>query len=330
VKRSVLALVVALFAGIAVFGAAATLGVTSKKVDSFGADQAATTSSSTPGDTTAPTLVSLEMFDASTAGVGSTPNGKVDRVVATFNEPLQGSSSNTPWTLVGTPSGGVKGALSVVANSTVATLTITEGAGDADTAVGTFTVALAQDAGGIRDVAGNQASFPATSPTDRAKPIPVSLTIANGTGTAGRPDQGDTLSVKWSEELLTSSLCGSGFSAGAEFSGNLNQDNFVRIANLSPQDELTASMSCGLNFGSVALGSASFVGSTTSFGANAAGGRSSALWAPATRTFRLSLGSGVGTAVSAAVEAVYTPDTDIEDLADNNATGSVRTTAVQF
>ena len=66
----------------------------------------------------------------------------------------------------------------------VATLTIAEGAGAPDTAVGSFTLALAAGATGIRDAAGNQSSFAAAAPTDGAKPALVTMTMldvnANG------------------------------------------------------------------------------------------------------------------------------------------------------
>ena len=59
----------------------------------------------------------------------------------------------------------------------VATLTIAEGAGAPDTAVGSFTVALSTGATGIRDAAGNLSSFAATSPADGARPVLVAGTL---------------------------------------------------------------------------------------------------------------------------------------------------------
>ena len=55
------------------------------------------------------------------------------------------------------PCGGTLASVAVAAPTV--TLTITEGAGAADTSVGSFTVALAPDPTGIRDAAGNLASF---------------------------------------------------------------------------------------------------------------------------------------------------------------------------
>ena len=102
-------------------------------------------------------------------------NGKVDRALAVFSESLAAySAGTTPWTLTNVPSGGNLTTVSV--SSATATLTITEGAGAPDTAVDSFTIALASNATGIRDAAGNQANFTTTTPTDGAGPVPVSVT----------------------------------------------------------------------------------------------------------------------------------------------------------
>ena len=100
-------------------------------------------------------------------------NGKVDRVSADFSEPLAASTDTAPWTLTNVPSGG--SLASVATAAATATLTISEGAGAANTAVGTFRVTLAASATGIRDAAGNQSSFGSTAPTDQATPVLISL-----------------------------------------------------------------------------------------------------------------------------------------------------------
>jgi hypothetical protein len=70
----------------------------------------------------------------------------------------------------------------------VATLTLNEGAGAANTAVGSFTVALAANAAGVRDAAGNQASFAATAPADKAAPALLSLQMLDNNAN-GRVDR---------------------------------------------------------------------------------------------------------------------------------------------
>ncbi|MDB5064422.1 MAG: hypothetical protein JWM18_856, partial [Chloroflexi bacterium] len=105
----------------------------------------ASTASNTAGvtwDRTVPTLVSLQMLDTNA-------DGRVDQVRATFSETLVASTITAPWTLANVPSGGTLSSVSV--SGAVATLTLTEGAGAADTSVGSFTAALATNASGIRD-----------------------------------------------------------------------------------------------------------------------------------------------------------------------------------
>ncbi len=128
-----------------------------------------------PTDGIAPVRTAMVMQDVN-------GNGKVDRVVVTFSETLASSTDTAPWTLANVPSGGTLS--SVATAGAVATLTLAEGAGAADTAVGSFTVALSVSATGIRDAAGNMSSFAAAAPTDGAKPALVSMTMldvnANG------------------------------------------------------------------------------------------------------------------------------------------------------
>lgn len=140
---------------------------------------------------TGPRLVSLELFDDNS-------NGRIDRVAATFDEALQASTDKAPWTLANVPSGGTL--VGVSTSGSTATLVIGEGAGPADTAVGSFTVALAANSTGVRDLAGNPASFAATAPTDKAGPVIMALTqpVRN---TVGLMESGDTLEITFSEPL---------------------------------------------------------------------------------------------------------------------------------
>ena len=148
-----------------------------------------------PTDNAAPVLVSLVMQDTNT-------NGKVDHVVATFSEALAAyTAGTTPWTLTNIPSTGTLA--SVAVSGSAATLTITEGAGAPDTAVNAFTIALTTSATGIRDAAGNQASFTTTTPTDNAKPVPVSVVSTNFGLTAGLLEVADTFVVTFSEPIAT-------------------------------------------------------------------------------------------------------------------------------
>ena len=145
-----------------------------------------------PTDGAKPVLVTLTMLDTNA-------NGKVDRVTAVFSETLAAYTAGTaPWTLANVPSGGTLASVAVA--TTTATLTITEGAGAANTAVGTFTVALATSATGIRDAAGNQSSFGATAPADGAAPVRTAM-VMNDANANGKVDQ---VPVTFSETLASS------------------------------------------------------------------------------------------------------------------------------
>jgi len=150
-----------------------------------------------PADLAAPALVTLDLLD-------TTNNGKVDRVSAVFSETLAAySAGTTPWALTNVPSNGT--ATSVTVATTTATVRITEGAGVANTAVGGMTVALTTSATGVRDAAGNRASFAARAPRDLARPVPMSIADTNGT-INGRIQPGDTISITFSEALATASV----------------------------------------------------------------------------------------------------------------------------
>ncbi len=146
-----------------------------------------------PADGAAPVRTAMLMQDIDA-------NGKVDQVSVTFSEPLASSTNTAQWTLANVPSGGTFASVST--SGAVATLAISEGAGAANTAVGTMTVALAANAAGIRDAAGNQSSFAAAAPTDGAKPVLVTMTMTD-TNTNGRVDH---VAAVFSETLVSTTL----------------------------------------------------------------------------------------------------------------------------
>ena len=144
-----------------------------------------------PVDQAPPAVISAVMQDTGTA------NGRIDRVVLTFSEAMATYSAGTaPWSLANVPSGGTLA--SVATTSTTATLTITEGAGAPDTSVGSFTVTMTSNATGVRDAAGNLASF-SGAPSDGAKPVRVLGEMFDGDAD-GRVDQ---VVVTFSEVLAS-------------------------------------------------------------------------------------------------------------------------------
>ncbi len=267
------------------------------------ANNQASFGSTAPVDQATPVLVSLVMQDSNT-------NGKVDRVVATFSETLAAYSAGTaPWTLANVPSGGTLASVSVA--GAVATLTITEGAGAPDTAVGSFTVALATSATGIRDAAGNLSSFAATSPADGARPVPVSVTSVNNGVTAGLMEVGDTVTVTFSEAIATAVGPGTTIT---ETDPNGGGNDTLTVAGLTA----VAGVSTGSNLYIAANNtSASFAGSGLS-----------GLGAAITATVAGACTGTCGANITAGIGAlVFTPDPTLADAAGNTATGSVTTAA---
>jgi hypothetical protein len=251
-------------------------------------------------DTVAPTLTTLEMLDADT-------NGKVDQVKATFNETLDSTSytpTNGPWTVNNVPSSGTKGSVSISGSS--ATLAITEVTAAANTAVGSFTVALAANTLGVRDLAGNQASFGTQAPADKAAPVPTALvdtTVALGDG---KFEQSDTMTVTFSEAVI-------GVAASATVTltgGNGNNADTVTMSNLLS--------------GTVSLNGPDYIsnnGSVATF-------TNSVLSKPTTSQVRITLAACSGACASIATQATaanftFAPVATITDAAANAATGSI-------
>jgi hypothetical protein len=293
---------------ISVSGGSLTNGTLSFTIAAGAAQDAAgntnTVSASTDNtvayDTVAPTLTTLEMLDTDA-------NGKVDQVKATFNETLDSTSytpSNTPWTVNNVPSLGTKGAVSISGAS--ATLAITEGTGAPNTAVGSFTVALAANSLGVRDAAGNQASFGTQAPADKAAPVPTALTDTNGT-TDGLMQAGDTLTVTFSEALLTSTVPTTGITATVS-RGGTNSNVLLAIAGIANNSDTGSSNYFSTN----GPKSATFSGGTAV--------RSGS-------TFTFSVGSTFSGDTPAASQGTFTyvPAATITDAAGNAATGSFAT-----
>ena len=152
-------------------------------------------STTAPSDGVAPVRTSMQMLDTGTA------NGKVDRVTVTFSETLASSTLTTQWTLAAVPGAG--SLASVSTSGLVATLVLTEG--NADTAIGSFTVALTAASSGIRDTAGVQSSFSATAPADAAAPVQDCAGDARlRRRRQGRPRRDATFSEALASSTLTS------------------------------------------------------------------------------------------------------------------------------
>ncbi len=260
----------------------------------------------------APGLVSLVMLDNDT-------NGKVDRIVATFDATLAACTApcTAGWTLVGVPSGGTLA--SVAVSGTTATLTITEGAGAPDTAVGSLTVALSASSG-ITGTTGSHSSFAATAPADQAKPVPVTIASANKTGgTARQAEAGDTVTVTFSEPLAA--LGSSTSTVTLSTSAGNNKPVTLTVTGLT-----LSAFQIGTTNDYLNKGSADAV-----FGPAA-----STLSKPASNQVRVTLGTWTGTGTLTQASATVGTTTpfaaaaSITDVAGNPAAGSLAVTITFF
>ncbi len=256
-----------------------------------------------PTDGAKPALVSMTMQDTNA-------NGKVDHVVAVFSETLAAYSAGTaPWALASVPSTGTL--LSVAVVTTTATLTLTEGAGAQDTSVGSFTVALATSATGIRDATGNQSSFAATAPLDGAGPVPVSIVTSVPGTTAGMMQVGDALQITFSESILGSSVPGTTTITETDPNGGGN-------------DTLTIT---SLTNGARALGANNYVNTNNTSAAFAASTLGVA-GAVVTATVAGACTGTCGVNLTAGQGAfAYAPAASITDAAGNAAAGTLTTVA---
>jgi hypothetical protein len=252
-------------------------------------------------DNTAPALSTMQMFDED-------GDGRVDQVRATFGETLAAyTAGNAPWTLANAPGGPSNTLASVSIATMIATLTLNEGS--INTARGSFTASLAANAGGIRDLAGNQSSFASTAVADRANPIAVDVQAVNGAGTAGRIDSGDVVTYTFSEAMSASSIR-AGWS-GAALAVN------VALGNSASNDTVTVSTS-GVSLGAIATGG-NYISSNRTVAASIALSGSTL-----TLTFTSTAPAGQLNTVASST-MIWTPSTAATDVPGNAMLGTART-----
>lgn len=248
-------------------------------------------------DRTAPALSALQMFDVDL-------DGRVDRVTATFNEALASSTLTSQWTLANVPSAGTLASVST--SGSMATLTLNEGANAVDTAVGSFTVALAANASGIRDAAGNQASFTATAPADKASPVLIAAGDNDQGSGDGKIETNNYIGIQFSE-LVTGGI-----------------PSTVTITEARPASGNVTLTITGFTNGALDMGSTNylsqasttvnFTGTTTTSAGNVIAVGAGTCTSGATACGRVAAGTGAMT---------FTAATTLTDATGNPAVGSV-------
>ena len=150
------------------------------------------------------------------------------------------------------------------------------------------------------------------------QPSIVSVSLTNGTGTAGTIEAGDQVTIVYSAPMSVAGFCSTWTNNAADQALTTNSDVTVSISN-STTDVLTvASAACpSFTFGSINLASAAYVSAATTFKGTGTGA-SKINWTTATRTLVITLGAkATGTVANVAtlVAPIYTSAGSIKDPA---------------
>jgi Bacterial Ig-like domain len=187
------------------------------------------------------------------------------------------------------------------------------------------------------DAAGNVTTVTGTVTVDSTAPSPASITLANRTGgTAGRPENGDTITLRWSEEMDPATLyTGWSLLASADVAGtvtftDLGQGNGTN----KDTDTFAVTGPSGVKLGTVTGLDGRLV--PTSGGSYAFAGtlHYTVTGAQSVVTVTLGTQTGAGTVGTvpgtSTVTGTWTPTAANTDLATNPVTGSVTAPAVGF
>jgi hypothetical protein len=216
------------------------------------------------------------------------------------------------------------------ATTAVCTSGGTNGATFTFIAVGTCTV-NANQAGNTNWNAATQVqqSFVVSNPL-----TPTAITIANGTGTLHKADQGDTIKIVFNQSIDLSSVCSTWTSSGQTVAGvtvTLGSGNGSHKNDLTFAGGNVSAANCagGVNIGQVDSNTNAY--NTSNSDVNFT--NSTVTWNSGTNTLTISLGTGTaGGTASANSTYDYTPDPAIA-LASNPAvtvTGTASSTANHF
>ncbi|WP_416417654.1 hypothetical protein [Paenarthrobacter aromaticivorans] len=183
---------------------------------------------------------------------------------------------------------------------------------------GTITYsAQATDAAGNTGPAGT-----ATSTKDVSSPTVTSVRLNNGGATLGKVEQGDSVTLTFSEPLSANAICSAWTSNTTTQTQNGNGSSQV-VVNISAGDVLTVTgAGCtSLRIGSINLGGDYNTNSSAAltFAGNNTSG-SSLTWNPTANTLTITLGAGASggsTLTSTTIFPTYTPVTGLTDVAGN-------------
>ena len=214
------------------------------------------------------------------------------------------------------------------ATTSVCTSGGTNGATITFLAAGTCTV-NADQAGNTNWNAATQVQQTFTVSTPLA---PTALLIANGTGTAGKAEQNDVITVTWNQAIQLSSVCTSWTSSAQTVTGvtvTMNRGNGGSTNDLSFAGGTVGASSCGtLHIGTMTTTSSAYEGNNVTHSFTA----STITWNSVTKQVVITLGTGTAAPNTVASSTyVFNPDPIIA-LAANpgvTATGTASTGAVK-
>lgn len=169
-----------------------------------------------------------------------------------------------------------------------------------------------------------------TTAKDTVAPT-ATVTLSNPSGnTLGVAEAGDTVSIKYSGDIDSSSICNTWTSQPPEIAGN----NVVTVtinSNILTVGT-TGAAACAPNIGQVDLGSIYVNSGSLTFKGNANSGPSKIAWDNATQTLIVTLGARTGTPSTgvAASNPTVVPPMGVKDLAGNQAVGAQATAQSRF
>lgn len=188
--------------------------------------------------------------------------------------------------------------------------------------------ARATDAAGNTGPAGT-----ASSTKDVSSPTVTGVRLNNGGTTLGKVEQGDSVTLTFSEPLSANTICSAWTSNTTTQTQNGNGSSQV-VVNISAADVLTVTgAGCpSLRIGSVSLGG-DYTSTALTFAGNNTSG-SSLTWNPSGNTLTITLGAGTSggsTLTSTTIFPTYTPASGLTDVAGNPlAATAVAGTASRF
>ncbi len=168
----------------------------------------------------------------------------------------------------------------------------------------------------LTDAAGATATKTLTL-TVNPQPTIVSVTLANGTGTAGTIEAGDTVTVVFSAQMDVSDFCSTWISDTSDQVLNTVSDVTVLVSNGNPDALTVTSGTCTFNFGTLNLASNSYASVAATFKGSTTSTRSTIAWTTATHTLVITLGAKTaGTLANVTTSTpIYTAPTTLSDTA---------------